>query len=68
MGVFIEADRFVAQASSFDYWWERQGRWVEPPNLRRGGESGVQVLQQSDPTQPLLYCKRQVVPFPGSLV
>ena len=31
MDGFIEADRFVAQASSFDYWWERQGRWVEPP-------------------------------------
>ena len=50
----------MPQGSHFDYWWERQGKWVEPPNQRRGGESGVQILQQDDSAQPLLYCKRQV--------
>ncbi len=28
----------------FNHWWLRTGAWVEPPNQRRGGESGVQTL------------------------
>ena len=43
----------------FDAWWARQGSWVEEPNQRRGGVSGVKILQQDDPHQPILYCKRQ---------
>ena len=46
--------------AQFDAWWEKQGSWVEPPNQRRGGESGVQILTQSDPSRPKLYCKRQI--------
>lgn len=42
----------------FDYFWQRQGEWVEEPNQRRGGESGVQRL--CDETGQLLYAKRQV--------
>ncbi|MHC6224186.1 lipopolysaccharide kinase InaA family protein [Pseudomonas sp. X10] len=50
----------VAQrpASEFDYYWQQQGEWVEEPNLRRGGESGVQRL--CDETGQVLYAKRQV--------
>lgn len=43
-------------ANEFEHWWHSQGQWVEPPNQRRGGESGVQLLQQGG---MLLYCKRQ---------
>ena len=44
----------------FDRWWNNAGAWVEPVNQRRGGESGVQLLTRSDPSQLPLYCKRQV--------
>ena len=47
------------RGTHFDAWWVCQGRWVEEPNQRRGGVSGVKILQQDDPTQPLLFCKRQ---------
>lgn len=42
--------------SDFDHWWQCSGTWVEPPNQRRGGESGVQLLQHAG---SLLYSKRQ---------
>ncbi|GHU06406.1 LPS kinase [Betaproteobacteria bacterium] len=42
----------------FDRWWNSSGQWVEPANQRRGGESGVCLLQQED-GHPPLYCKRQ---------
>ncbi|MGI0116317.1 lipopolysaccharide kinase InaA family protein [Zooshikella sp. RANM57] len=42
---------------SFEDWWQCKGAWVEPPNRRRGGESGVQRLLF--PEQVQLYCKRQ---------
>ena len=42
----------------FDRWWNTAGDWVEAPNVRRGGESGVQRLQLPDGT--LAYVKRQV--------
>ncbi|MGY2498669.1 lipase secretion chaperone, partial [Klebsiella pneumoniae] len=29
---------------AFQHWWQQQGDWVEEPNVRRGGESGVQRL------------------------
>lgn len=44
----------------FNHWWLRTGAWVEPPNQRRGGESGVQILAPITPEQPWLYSKRQV--------
>lgn len=46
------------QTSRFDYYWQQQGEWVEAPNQRRGGESGVQRLD--DGSGQLLYAKRQV--------
>ncbi|MBQ0744730.1 MAG: InaA protein [Pseudomonas sp.] len=36
------------------------GEWVEEPNQRRGGESGVKLLPPLQPGQPPLYCKRQI--------
>ncbi|MGX9568563.1 InaA protein [Pseudomonas viciae] len=52
----------VAQASTipfddFEYFWSQQGEWVEEPNVRRGGESGVQRIKSKD--GKLLYAKRQ---------
>lgn len=43
--------------SEFEHFWRMRGEWVEPPNLRRGGESGVQRVQRED--GQLLYVKRQ---------
>ncbi|OCX15669.1 InaA protein [Stutzerimonas xanthomarina] len=45
--------------TEFDRWWNSPGSWVEPANQRRGGESGVRLLQQRDPARAPLYCKRQ---------
>lgn len=42
--------------SNFDAWWQIQGEWVEEPNDRRGGYSGVQRITQNG---KLLYAKRQ---------
>lgn len=42
---------------TFQAWWQRQGEWVEEPNVRRGGESGVQRLSDRG---SVLYAKRQV--------
>ena len=42
----------------FKHFWQQQGEWVEEPNQRRGGESGVQRL--CDETGQTLYAKRQV--------
>lgn len=41
----------------FEMWWSARGEWVEAPNLRRGGESGVQCL--CDPSGHIVYIKRQ---------
>ncbi|MCX2899402.1 lipopolysaccharide kinase InaA family protein [Pseudomonas mandelii] len=41
----------------FDYFWNQRGEWVEEPNVRRGGESGVQRIRGDD--GQLLYAKRQ---------
>ena len=45
-----------ARTSTFQRWWNTQGEWVEEPNQRRAGESGVQRIRLRDPQQPLLYC------------
>lgn len=44
-------------AHNFDYWWHCEGDWVEPPNVRRNGESGVKRVQH--PELGTLYLKRQ---------
>lgn len=41
----------------FEYFWSQRGEWVEEPNVRRGGESGVQRIHT--PSGQLLYAKRQ---------
>lgn len=42
---------------TFDRWWQCDGEWVEPPNNRRDGESGVKRVH--DPQLGLLYVKLQ---------
>lgn len=48
----------VAIEDCFERYWRQQGEWVEAPNQRRGGESGVQRVH--DANGRLLYVKRQV--------
>lgn len=40
----------------FSFWWNTSGPWVEEPNVRRSGTSGVQRVQHNDAT---VYVKRQ---------
>ena len=44
----------------FERWWEMDGKWVEEPNQRRGGQSGVKLLPPQSRGLPRLYSKRQV--------
>ncbi|MEX6502308.1 lipopolysaccharide kinase InaA family protein [Pseudomonas zhanjiangensis] len=55
----------MTAAMAFEQWWQLQGEWVEEPNRRRGGESGVQRLQLEQGR--VLYAKRQVGHFYRSL-
>jgi len=48
----------ISGNASLDAWWQLQGEWVEAPNTRRGGASGVQRIH--DQQGRLLYAKRQV--------
>jgi len=57
MAVQCAAEKEVAPQDRFDYFWNQRGEWVEEPNVRRGGESGVQRVTGSD--GQLLYAKRQ---------
>ncbi|WP_288098426.1 lipopolysaccharide kinase InaA family protein [Pseudomonas sp.] len=57
MAVQCAAETKVAPQDRFDYFWNQRGEWVEEPNVRRGGESGVQRVVGSD--GQLLYVKRQ---------
>jgi tRNA A-37 threonylcarbamoyl transferase component Bud32 len=50
-------DEIVAMAPSLQSWWQRDGDWVEPPNMRRNGQSGVKRV--NDPERGLLYVKLQ---------
>ncbi|WP_249583532.1 lipopolysaccharide kinase InaA family protein [Pseudomonas viridiflava] len=43
--------------NGFSHFWSQSGEWVEEPNVRRGGESGVQRLITDD--GQTLYSKRQ---------
>ncbi|MNJ11359.1 hypothetical protein D3C77_55300 [compost metagenome] len=54
----VERSGTLTGNSRFDHFWQQQGEWVEAPNQRRGGESGVQRL--NDESGQLLYSKRQV--------
>lgn len=41
----------------FNYWWNISGSWVEEPNRRRGGESGVLIHKNKE--GQIFYVKRQ---------
>lgn len=50
----------MAEANQdFAYWWDQKGDWVEEPNERREGSSGVQFLPATE-GRPNLYSKRQI--------
>ncbi|KFE54429.1 lipopolysaccharide kinase InaA family protein [Pseudomonas syringae] len=58
MGVQAVIKPTVPEGKGFDFFWEQRGEWVEEPNQRRGGESGVQrVITEGG---QLIYIKRQV--------
>lgn len=57
MGVEVVADPTVATGDRFNYFWNQRGEWVEEPNVRRGGESGVQRVFTENGR--LIYIKRQ---------
>ena len=57
MAVQQVSDAQNAPEDRFDYFWSQRGEWVEEPNVRRGGESGVQRIHA--PNGQLLYAKRQ---------
>lgn len=42
----------------FEYWWQREGDWVEPPNHRRQGISGVKRI--NEPGTGVVFVKTQV--------
>lgn len=58
MAAHCAAEADVVSQDRFDYFWNLRGEWVEEPNVRRGGESGVERVMGSD--GQLLYTKRQV--------
>lgn len=59
MATLLGLQSAVQASSTFERWWQRNGTWVEPPNQRRDGESGVQLLQPRNPSSAVLYSKRQ---------
>lgn len=59
MGILSEKAFAALPSSEFERWWHSPGEWVEEVNQRRGGESGVLLLQRWDNDRPALYCKRQ---------
>ena len=60
MAASLVLPRGSVQSTTFQRWWDTRGDWVEAPNQRRDGESGVQRIRPRDPAQEALYCKRQV--------
>ncbi len=48
----------LPSAQAFDQWLALPGEWVEEPNIRRGGESGVKRVFTT--TGQMLYRKQQV--------
>lgn len=59
MGILSEQALAALPSTEFERWWHSPGEWVEAANQRRGGESGVRLLQSWDSSRPALYCKRQ---------
>lgn len=58
MALELTAESAVGSKDRFSWFWGQRGEWVEEPNRRRGGESGVQrVISENG---RLLYIKRQV--------
>lgn len=57
MAVEYVSDTEVSTENRFDEFWALRGEWVEEPNVRRGGESGVQRVTTADGR--VLYAKRQ---------
>ncbi|MCD5971790.1 lipopolysaccharide kinase InaA family protein [Pseudomonas quasicaspiana] len=58
MGVQVAMEPTISKEERFDCFWTQHGEWVEEPNQRRGGESGVQrVIAENG---RLIYVKRQV--------
>ena len=59
--IFMAANRATESGATadqrFEYFWAQRGEWVEEPNSRRGGESGVQRIHAGN--GELLYAKRQ---------
>lgn len=47
----------MPNAHDFETWWQCEGEWVEPPNVRRNGESGVKRVQHAQ--HGLVYLKKQ---------
>lgn len=58
MGVRVTVEPTVSGHEDFDFFWAQRGEWVEEPNQRRGGESGVQRVFTG--AGRLIYIKRQV--------
>ena len=58
MGVQAVMEPTVSKDEGFAFFWGQQGEWVEEPNQRRGGESGVQRVFTAD--GQMIYIKRQV--------
>jgi hypothetical protein len=58
MGVDVVSESTGATGDGrFAYFWNQRGEWVEEPNRRRGGESGVQRVHTENGR--LIYIKRQ---------
>jgi hypothetical protein len=57
MGVDVVAESTGSKGDRFNYFWSQRGEWVEEPNVRRGGESGVQRVFTENGR--LIYIKRQ---------
>lgn len=36
-----------AKYDEFNHWWATEGDWVEEPNYRRSGMSGVQCVERN---------------------
>ncbi|CAM3663055.1 lipopolysaccharide kinase InaA family protein [Parendozoicomonas haliclonae] len=55
----IESALKAHQLDSFDALWNSEENWIEEPNKRRNGWSGVSRLELPDSSAPRLFMKRQ---------
>ena len=58
MAVDLASLQQISGENAIDRWLQVPGKWVEEPNRRRGGESGVQRVLTSDGR--MLYRAQQV--------